>query len=96
LRECNYGALNGTPAAGLERAKHITEPFPEGESYQDVVARMQSFLEDISRDWDGKRVLIIGHTATRWALDVLISGEHFADLVDGPFGWREGWNYSLK
>ena len=54
LRECNYGRLNGMPRARLdaERAAHIDEPWPGGESYRDVVQRTASFLDDLvaSRD----------------------------------------------
>jgi broad specificity phosphatase PhoE len=34
LRECNYGSLNGMPRALLEaeRAGHLDEPWPQGES----------------------------------------------------------------
>jgi broad specificity phosphatase PhoE len=97
LRECNYGALNGVPVTHLEaeRSKHIDEPFPEGESYRDVVSRVQDFLNDLSRDWDGKRVVVIGHSATRWALDVLLSGKELLDIVSAPFAWQEGWRYAL-
>src|SRR5512143_1675868 len=41
LRECNYGRLDGMPRARLdvERARHIDDPWPDGESYRDVVVR---------------------------------------------------------
>ncbi|MBI4312156.1 MAG: histidine phosphatase family protein [Chloroflexi bacterium] len=97
LRECNYGALNGAPAVQVEaeRFRHIDVPFPGGESYRDVVGRVQEFLHDLSRGWDGKSVVVIGHSATRWALDHLLTGAPLEDLVVAPFGWREGWRYSL-
>ena len=97
LRECNYGTLNGVPVTQLEaeRSKHIDEPFPEGESYSDVVRRVQDFLNDLSCDWNGKRVVVIGHSATRWALDVLLSGKALPDIVSAPFAWQEGWCYVL-
>jgi len=97
LRECNYGTLNGVPVTRLEseRSKHIDEPFPEGESYRDVVRRVQDFLDDLSCDWNDKRVVIIGHSATRWALDVLLSGKVLPDIVSAPFAWQEGWHYVL-
>jgi broad specificity phosphatase PhoE len=41
------------------------------------------------------RVLVIGHTATRWALDHLLAGADLAELVVAPFGWRKGWTYEL-
>jgi broad specificity phosphatase PhoE len=95
LRECNYGALNGMPAALVtaERAVHVDAPFPDGESYADAVERMRSFLYDLARAWDGSRVVVIGHSATRWALDHLLLGVPLTDLVDAPFEWQEGWEY---
>jgi broad specificity phosphatase PhoE len=97
LRECDYGAWNGMPVSRLERerAQRITRPFPDGESYVQVVDRVAGFLEELARDWDGARVLLIGHTATRWALDQLLAGADLAVLVVAPFGWQEGWSYAL-
>ena len=97
LRECNYGTLNGMPVSQLEveRARRIHEPYPGGESYHQVVERVKSFLDDLPRTLDGARVIVIGHSATRWALDHLLCGAELEDLVDGPFRWQEGWLYVL-
>ena len=75
LRECNYGTLNGMPVSQLEaeRSRRIDEPFPGGESYRQVVHRVQGFLDDLSRTFDGARIVVIGHSTTRWALDHLLS-----------------------
>jgi broad specificity phosphatase PhoE len=50
LRECNYGDLNGCAVTVLapERARHIDEPFPNGQSYRDVMAATQDFLDDLA------------------------------------------------
>jgi broad specificity phosphatase PhoE len=97
LRECDYGDWNGMPVRKLqaERSKRIREPFPAGESYLDVVVRTREFLAELVRSWDGKRVLVISHSANRWALDHLLGGAALEDLVDSPFGWREGWTYRV-
>jgi broad specificity phosphatase PhoE len=97
LRECNYGSLNGAPVASLHgrRASFIDSPFPAGESYRDVVRRVASFLEELVRDHDGKRALIIGHSATKWSLDHLLNGIPLEQLVNAPFEWRPGWTYEL-
>jgi broad specificity phosphatase PhoE len=97
LRECDYGAWNGRPVSRLEgeRAQRISRPFPDGESYLQVVARVASFLEELARDRDGTQVLVVGHSATRWALDHLLAGAALNDLVAAPFDWREGWFYEL-
>ncbi|MDP8958457.1 MAG: histidine phosphatase family protein [Actinomycetota bacterium] len=97
LRECNYGVLNGMPVARLEaeRWRRIDRPFPGGESYRQVVGRVEDFLNDLSDRWDGSRVVLIGHTATRWALEHLLWGSALEALVAAPFEWQEGWEYSL-
>lgn len=96
-RECDYGAWNGGPVTRLAggRRRHVREPFPGGESYLDAVARVGDFLAWLATAFDGDRVLLIGHSATRWALDHLLAGAGLEDLVDAPFDWREGWEYTL-
>lgn len=97
LREVDYGELNGASAdvVARERPRRIDVPFPGGESYRDAVARIASFLDDLGRHVDGIRILVIGHTATRWALDHLLAGRPLDDAVTAPFDWREGWEYDL-
>ena len=95
LRECDYGELNGGPAdsVGAERPRRIDEPFPAGESYRDAVRRMTSFLDDVTSYFDGRRIVVIGHSATRWALEHLLNETPLEELVDAPFQWQEGWEY---
>jgi len=97
LRECNYGVLNGKPVSEIaaERARRIDEPFPYGESYRQVVDRTRGFLDDVLPAFDDAQIVVIGHSATRWALDHLLSGVALEDLVDAPFDWREGWTYRV-
>jgi broad specificity phosphatase PhoE len=97
LRECNYGALNGMPVSRLagERSRHIDRPWPAGQSYRQVVAQVGSFLRDLAVDRDGQSVVVIGHSATRWALDCLLGSATLEELVDASFGWQEGWRYLL-
>jgi broad specificity phosphatase PhoE len=97
LRECNYGSMNGAPIA-LDRAirlQHVDDPFPGGESYRQVVDRVGSFLVEIGALLDGHRIVAIGHSATRWALDHLVHGAPLEELVAAPFDWREGWIYQV-
>jgi broad specificity phosphatase PhoE len=97
LRECNYGDWNGVPVDTLvgKRRQCISSPYPNGQSYSDVVASMAAFLREMTRDWSSRRLLPIGHSATRWALDALINRQRFEDLVDAPFNWRPGWEYTI-
>jgi len=93
LRECDYGDLNGAPVERLApRSRFIATPFPAGESYRQVADRVRSFVGDLV-PFDGRRILVIGHSATRWALDHLLAGRALEELVDAPFDWRPGWLY---
>jgi hypothetical protein len=40
-------------------------------------------------------VLVIGHVATRWALDHFLGGVPLEDLMAEDFAWQEGWEYRL-
>lgn len=97
LRECDYGAQNGMPVAQLaaSRAQHLDTPYPGGQSYRQVVAAMHDFLCDLATTWDGRTVVTIAHSANKWALDHLLLGLPLEELVDAPFGWQEGWRYTL-
>jgi 2,3-bisphosphoglycerate-dependent phosphoglycerate mutase len=97
LRECNYGVMNGMPVSTLvsERPLRVERAFPGGESWGQAVDRVGLFLEELAERNDGQRVLLIGHVATRWALDHFVNRISLRDLVDAPFDWREGWVYLL-
>jgi len=97
LRECNYGQLNGMPRARLdaERALHIDAPWPDGESYADVVRRTADLLEEIAERWDGSRILLIAHSANHWAIEHLLLGKAIRGLVTGGMAWQPGWEYTL-
>jgi 2,3-bisphosphoglycerate-dependent phosphoglycerate mutase len=96
LRECDYGALNGSPAADLHahRRDHLDLPYPGGESWRQAAARVASFVADLTPRWSGQRVLVIGHVATRWGLDHVLNGERLADLAAADFAWQPGWEYT--
>ena len=49
LRELNYGDFNGKPSEVVEKMKikHINKPFPNGESYEQAVARAQEFYNEL-------------------------------------------------
>jgi broad specificity phosphatase PhoE len=93
LRECDYGEMNGAPRALLdaERAQRVDVPWPSGESWRQAVARVDGFLDELA----GGRVLLIGHVATRWALQHRVHGTPLEELAATPFEWRPGWEYVL-
>jgi broad specificity phosphatase PhoE len=97
LRECNYGALNGMPVAHLEseRLRRIDIPFPDGQSYRQVLDQMRSFLRDVAPRHTGETVLVIAHSANRWALQCLLDGQTMESLVAAPFAWQPGWRFTI-
>jgi len=97
LRECDYGTLNGMPAAEMHagRGDHLDVPYPGGESWRQAVTRAGRFVADLPPRWDGQRIVVIGHVATRWGLDHVLRGVPVEDLMAAPFDWRPGWSYDL-
>jgi len=53
-------------------------------------------LVNLPLRWDGQRVLVIGHVATRWGLDHFLSGVPLEDLIEQDFAWQEGWEYQIS
>jgi 2,3-bisphosphoglycerate-dependent phosphoglycerate mutase len=98
LRECNYGALNGAPKADIDarRLGHANAPWPRGESYRDVVSRVRSFLADLARHGPGATVLVIGHSATKWALDAIYIDQPLEDAIAAGITWQPGWRYGFE
>jgi alpha-ribazole phosphatase/probable phosphoglycerate mutase len=98
LREIDYGRLAGEAAARVEEARqrHVYEPFPDGESYSQVVERVRSFLRDVAPRYVERRIVVVGHSATKWALDHVLEGTPLAELVERSFSWRPGWEYAYR
>jgi broad specificity phosphatase PhoE len=97
LRECDYGEWNGMPRARLdaERGEHVERPWPGGESWRRAIERVDGFLDELSATREGRRVLLIGHVATRWALEHRVHGRPLEELAAEEFVWRPGWEYEL-
>jgi len=100
LRECNYGELNHHPETEVNPQKihHIVTPFPNGESYEDTLTRVKSFLEYLLSKYDGKRVMVIDHRATQYGLEYWINGISLHDSITNheKWKWQPGWTYTLK
>lgn len=57
--------------------------------------RVSDFLLEVRVERNGERVLVIGHSATRLALDVLAGGRQLEEAMAEPFVWQPGWEYVL-
>jgi 2,3-bisphosphoglycerate-dependent phosphoglycerate mutase len=96
LRECNYGELNGTSRpVDEDRAERIDVPYPAGETWRQAVERVAVFYKELRRQRAGERVLVIGHAATRWALEVGVRGRTIEEVAAEDFVWQPGWEYVL-
>lgn len=99
LRECNYGDMNGKPAAAFKdrMEDYVDVPFPNGESYKDVEARMTSFINFLSKDYVDKNIAIVAHQAPQLALDVILGGKTWKQAIDEDWrkqkAWKPGWEY---
>lgn len=102
LRECNYGKLNGALSEIVEPMQEeecILNKFPEGESYEDVKARVADFLEYLKAHYGGKNVAIVAHKAPQLALDVLLKGKTWEQALKVDWrktkSWQPGWEYEI-
>jgi 2,3-bisphosphoglycerate-dependent phosphoglycerate mutase len=98
LRECDYGQWNGRSSSEVhgDRLRFLDSPYPGGESWRQALGRVGRFFGDLPLRWTGKRVLIIGHIATRWGCESILQGTPLEDLIQTEFTWQEGWEYLLR
>ena len=103
LRECNYGTLNGALSEIVEPMQEdecLEKPFPEGESYEDVKARVADFLNFIKEHYNGKHIAVVAHKAPQIALDVPLKGKTWQQALAEDWrktkAWRPGWTYEVK
>jgi 2,3-bisphosphoglycerate-dependent phosphoglycerate mutase len=78
------------------RREHLDRPYPGGESWRSATDRIGRFFGDLALRWDGARVLLIGHVATRLGLERFLVGRDLAELISSEFVWQAGWDYVLK
>lgn len=97
LRECNYGDMSRQSKDVIDayREQALLQPFPNGESYEETSLRMKAFLQDLLKNYNGKTVLIVGHRATQYGLDVWVNHKNLRDAVLAPWQWQPGWTYEL-
>lgn len=101
LRECNYGDIDGKSKAVKDSmmADCIDAPFPNGESYRDVEARLESFCDFLKQNYDGKHVAIVAHEAPQLALDVLLKSKSWDQALAENWRhtgkWQPGWDYLI-
>ncbi len=97
LRELNYGDFNDKPSEVVEAMKieHIEEPFLNGESYKQAVARVQDFYRELKEKYPDKTVLVVGHRTTQYGLDTLVGDKTIEECLSAPFKWQPYWEYNI-
>ena len=99
LRECNYGSLDGEDKKLIVYEDHIDNPFPNGESLKDVEKRIQSFIDDIAKNYKGKTIGIISHRAPQLAFEVITKKISWEEANKNDWrktgDWKPGWKYDI-
>ena len=101
LHEIDYGTLAGCPAAEVKKdlTRYTDKPFPGGESYEDVRARVAAFLDEIRGKYIDRRVALVAHQAPQLAIDVILYGktwtEAFRDDWRNTKAWQPGWSHEV-
>lgn len=98
LRECDYGRHTHRTSVSIaeEASSRIWEPFPQGESYDEVNERIGAFLLDAAADREEGHLMVIGHRATQYALEYFLNEIEVAVSIAAPWRWRPGWSYELN
>lgn len=100
LRECNYGDLDGGDKKLVVYEEHINEPFPNGESLEDVRSRVKSFLNDLVTKYSDKTIGIVAHRAPQLAIEVLTKNISFEEAIKNDWrntgDWQPGWEYDIS
>lgn len=102
LRECNYGDYNAKESEIVEpmQEKCIIDRFSNGESYEDVKARISDFVEYLKKNYDGKNIAIVAHKAPQLALDVILKNQTWEQAFENDWrkthSWKPGWEYVIE
>ena len=102
LRECNYGAHNGGPAAYVDefvRHNSSTETFSAGESLLQVELRVRTLLAELVQWHEGHNVAFVSHRFPQLALEVITRQISWEQALQHDWRangeWQPGWEYDL-
>ncbi len=86
LRAIDYGTYQEATLDAVESVQksYVYEPFPGGESYQDMAERYCSFLGEVVERYASTSVVLIGHYGTRQVLRHLCEGVALHEALRRP------------
>jgi broad specificity phosphatase PhoE len=93
LREKEFGILDRLTVLGIrqkypelaEQRAHVGKFYfrpPGGESWCDVILRLRSVIEMVTREYRRERVLVVAHQVTVNCLRYLLEGKSEAEILD--------------
>ncbi len=79
LREYNVGEFNGGPIEKVrnffkEEEERFEKRIPQGETYNDLLKRLESFLKEKEGKYSGKNILVVSHQVSLTLLEGLMRG----------------------
>ena len=77
------------------KKEHVKESYPNGESYEQAIARTHDFYKELKEKHPNKTVLIVGHRVTQYGLDTLADGKTIEECLSVLFRWQPYWEYNL-
>jgi broad specificity phosphatase PhoE len=101
LREADYGDFTEKPAGDFKNnlPRYISAPFPNGESYEDVEARIADFVDFVKSNYAGKSIAIVAHQAPQLAFEVITKNITWEQAIREDWrhtkSWRPGWKYDI-
>lgn len=75
--------------------RYLYVPYPGGESWAQAISRVQGYLRGLPARWDRKTVLIVGHRATRLALELMANSGTPEVTLARDHEWQPGWEYTI-
>ena len=99
LREINFGDKTNLRVSELihKQVNYIDQPFPSGESYKNVEARMTNFLDFLKTKYQNNHIGIVAHQAPQLALEVLLNNKTWIQAFHDDWRvkgeWQPGWEY---
>jgi broad specificity phosphatase PhoE len=91
-RELDYGRFTGKTVTETFRVlnyKHVPDQrYPEGESFNDLQARVRKFLKQVLEESAGKRVLVAAHAGSVRLLAMLLDPVNQQEHLDRAYGNR--------